>query len=285
MKYGIIDIGSNSVRLMVAQDGKTIFKRVTVTKLADKLSLTGNLNDQAIQRTAKAVSDFYFYAKSLEINEIYAFATAAVRQAENREQFLLAVNRLCGLKIHIIAEQNEAYLGAIGALGKNDGGVIDVGGASSEIIVMQSGEIIYAKSLNVGAVKLTDSFNDNLSKLNAFLDLKLKEFGDIPKINFFGIGGTATTISAILQELCPYDPNKTHGYFVGYKQIKALSTRLINMTIDERKQLKGLQPERAEIIASGCVLLTKILEYIGVDGFTVSEADNLEGYYLTVVKK
>ena len=147
MKYGVIDIGSNSVRLMISVDGKTIDKYVKTTRLAENMEADNNLQIDSIERTACAVSFFVDKAKEVGADKIYIFATAAVRQAKNKQVFLSQVKDLTSIDVDVIQGELEAKLGAMGALNGCDGGIIDVGGASSEVMVIKNGEkTVYGKA-------------------------------------------------------------------------------------------------------------------------------------------
>jgi exopolyphosphatase/guanosine-5'-triphosphate,3'-diphosphate pyrophosphatase len=144
-KYAVIDIGSNSVRLMTLADGKVLYKTLETTRLGEGIAARPVLNGQAILRTATAVKNFYDRAIGEGADGVYAFATAAVRSAENREAFLDAVKALCPLAVEIVSGEEEAKLGVLGALGVRDGSIVDVGGASTEITVQKDGKIVYEK--------------------------------------------------------------------------------------------------------------------------------------------
>ena len=139
MKYAVIDIGSNSVRLMMSDGKKTIYKTVKTTQLAEGMGEDNILQPFAIERTAQAVSFFNKRAKGDGADAVYVFATAAVRRAVNGNEFLNEVKRLCGIEVDVVSGEFEAELGLIGALNGEDGGVVDVGGASSEVVVMSGG--------------------------------------------------------------------------------------------------------------------------------------------------
>lgn len=284
MRYGVIDVGSNSVRLMVNEDGKTVYKKAKITRLAQGLAGNLMLNEESIERTVTAVDEFKFQAQEDCVDKIFVFATAGVRQAKNGLSFVNRVKDVCSLKVDVISGEQEAVIGAMGVLGDKDGAIIDVGGASSEITVISGGKVVYAKSLDIGAVKLTDEFHDDKDKLFNFLQTKLKEYGNVPISEFYGIGGTATSIAAILQELEPYDSEKVHGYKITVSTLEKLCDRLMNMSEEERAKLKGLQKGREKIIATGSALLLAIAKYLNIDKITVSESDNLEGY-LTVKRR
>ncbi len=284
--YAVIDIGSNSVRLMMSENLRTLYKKVNITHLAQGQS-DGVLTDEAISRTANAVCEFVDYAKSQNADGIFIFATAAVRRAKNKNDFIDLVNARCQITVDVISGETEAELGALGALGGADGGVIDIGGASTEITVYENGGKAYSKSLYVGTVSLNDACGQNESRINSFIDGVIKDYGDIPKSNFKGIGGTATSISAVMQELEPYDPTKADGFVIEKGELVKLKDRVFNMTLKERIELKGLQAKRAPVFAGGVLILLKIMDYLKVDSIAVSESDNLEGYlkYKTTYEK
>lgn len=282
-KIGVIDIGSNSVRLMIRENGETLYKKIKITRLAEGLC-GGNsvLNADAIERTAEAVSAFYGLAEAEGASKVYAFATAAVRRAENGKEFTDAVKASCGAEIDVIDGDTEAEIGYLGALGGCDGGIIDIGGASTEIIVVKGNVPVYCKSLDIGSVRVFTACGQNKTATEKFAESVISGYGDVPHTDFYGIGGTATAIAAIAQELDPYDPKKVDGYKLIKTQVKNIADKLFSMTVAERKKIKGLQPERAEVIAGGAWILYAVMDKIGAEYITVSEKDNLEGY---LVKK
>ena len=142
-KFAVIDIGSNSVRLMFVADGKVLYKTLQTTRLGEGLAEKPLLKAEAIERSALAVSDFYNRAITEGAEKVLCFATAAVRTAENRQLFLDRVSALCGLTVEVISGEEEAEIGILGALGNKDGGVIDIGGASTEIVVKKDGALLY----------------------------------------------------------------------------------------------------------------------------------------------
>ncbi len=284
-KVGVIDVGSNSVRLMLSKDGIAIFKKVQVTRLAEGLADKSVLTESAITRTANAVRDFYRLALQNGAKKVYAFATAAVRQSENGKAFTDRVEELCGLKVDVIDGETEAEIGYMGALQGADGGIIDVGGASTEITVVKNCLPVYGKSLNIGSVRVTTACGQAEEKAVEFIADAVKEYGEVPSSNFYGIGGTATTLVAIAEELEIYDPAKVDGYKLTRQKVSELTKKLYGLSVEERQKLKGLQPERAEVIAGGSAILSAVMEMLNVDYITVSEKDNLEGYLIKKVKK
>lgn len=279
MKYAVIDIGSNSVRLMMSNGLTTFLKHVKITKLAGGIK-DGILDSDAIKRTVDAVSFFVEKAKNENVDKTLIYATAAVRLAKNRQVFIDKIKDTCGICVDVISGDMEAYLGALGALNGTDGGIIDVGGASSEISVFINKSINYSKSLNIGAVTITDRCGQDKESALKFSNEIIEQYGKVPTCKFYAIGGTATTVSALLQELEPYDSAKVHNSFISKTDLTLLIEKLYSLSIEERKKLKGLQPDRAEVIAGGCAILLNIFNHLNLDEIIVSESDNLEGYLL-----
>ena len=277
MKYAVIDIGSNSVRLMISNDGVSGNKDVITTKLAEGMC-GGYLEMGAMQRTVAAISFLCEKAKDCLVDKLYVFATAAVRKAKNRNEFLLEVKNKCDVDVDVVSGELEGKLGYVGARSGKDGGIIDVGGASTEVSVVAGGVQLYVKSVDVGAVSVKDFCGQDKIKAEAFLLSQVDEYGEVPKSEFYAIGGTATSVAAILQDLEPYDPQKVDGFIISKEQLISLKDKLYVLSIEERKRLKGLRAERAEVIASGVAILCAVIEKLGVDKITVSEKDNLEGY-------
>jgi exopolyphosphatase/guanosine-5'-triphosphate,3'-diphosphate pyrophosphatase len=278
MKYGVIDIGSNSVRLMISDGVRTLYKTNKVTKLAEGVANDAILSSKAINRTVDAIKTFYDLAFSCPVDEIYIFATAAVRQSKNRQEFIDKVYNSCGVNLTVLSADEEAFVGALGATLNGTGGVIDVGGASSEVIVMKGGEVQYSKSLPIGCVKLYDMFLDKQNEIDAFLSKILLEYGTVPNSEFYAIGGTATSIASMLLELKEYDKDLVNGYKIDLVNVNKLLKKLGEMKLEERRKIVGLQPERAEVIFSGVYLIKMIMEYLNLSVVTVSESDNLEGF-------
>ena len=277
MLYGVIDVGSNSVRLMISNGLETISKKVKTTRLAEGMS-NGYLTANVINKTATAVCEFVSMAKEQAVDEIYIFATAAVRVAVNSKEFLDKVYSLCKMRVDVVSGELEAQLGLLGALSGKDGGIVDVGGASSEVAVIKSGKNVYSKSIKLGAVSLKDTCGQDYLSSKKFVIDKISEYGKVLPSDFYAIGGTATSIASIFLECEPYDPKKINGFKISAKDLSSLTLKLYKMSVQERQKLKGLQPERAEVIAGGALILLEIMNKIGVDYVTVSESDNLEGY-------
>lgn len=285
MKICAIDTGSNSVRLLMWADGRSLYKKIETTRLGEGLAATGRISEAAMRRTALAIGKFADEARAQGADRIYVFATAAARRAENGAKFVRLVEQTCGLETDVLSGEEEARLGFIGALGGKDGGIIDVGGASSEVTVGRGGKILYAKSLDLGAVRLTEMCGGDAEKTRNVISSRLCIYGEIPKTEMTAIGGTATSIVALEKKLTVYDPRAVHGTVLTAKCIFGWADKLLHMTQEERLALPGMDPRRADILGSGALLLAMIAEYAGADKVTVSEADNLEGYIAVKIKE
>ena len=283
MTRAVIDIGSNSVRLMVAEDGKTLYKKLAVTRLGAGKDEKGNLSAVSIERAVFAVKDFVDIARKENSADIFAFATAAVRTAANGKDLTDKIKNVCGISVDIVSGEKEAELGVLGALGGKDGGIVDVGGASTEIAVFKGGKIIYSKSLNIGAVNLTEKFGQDSKEISLFVSEKIKEYGNVPRADFYIIGGTAVTLAIVDKGLKKYDPAETDGHIVFAEKLKSIVKILSEQSPKEREVVSGVDKQRADIICSGAIIFYELIKYLGVNSFTVSESDNAEGYlrYIT----
>lgn len=278
-KYAVIDIGSNSVRLMTLADGKVLYKTLETTRLGEGIAVRPVLQKQAIARTASAVCAFYERARSEGAEEVFAFATAAVRSAENREEFLSAVEALCSLRVEVVSGDEEARLGILGALGAQDGSIVDVGGASTEITVQKDGKIVYAKSVNVGVVRLKDGCGRGRTALESACRQAVGEFGNVPFVPpVYAIGGTATTLGAVKTKMREYDGVRLTGTRVTAAEMRTLADRLCTMDEEEIRRLDGMHPKRADVIGGGAVLLAELMETLKLPEILISDSDNLEGY-------
>ena len=222
---------------------------------------------------------FYQKAQQEGAETIVAFATAAVRSAENGQEFTDRVKELCGLSVEVISGEEEAEIGILGALGGADGGVIDIGGASTEIVVKDKGKIVYKKSVNIGVVRLKDKCGRDKDALINEAKKAAKEFGVIPANGALnGIGGTATTIAAQILRLETYQSEKITGAKISLAQIQAMADKLLKMSIEEIAALPCMPKGRADVLTGGAVLLATLMEELKINTLIASDADNLEGY-------
>ncbi len=279
MKIAAIDIGSNSVRLLMWADGKTLYKKMKTTRLGEGLNFSPRLSENACERTAQAVADFVNAAREEGAEHICAFATAAVRSSVNPSLFTDKVREKCGLEVDVIDGAKEAEIGLAGAFGDSDGGIIDVGGASTEVIVRSGGEIIYSKSVNIGTVRILDAAGRNEAAIACFVNKKTEEYGGetFPQVNFCAVGGTASRLAAIKHGIKQYDSGVTEGTALSAEEVRALSKGLINASVEDIRA-NTICGASADLIGGGAYLMYAVMKKFGISSVTVSEHDNLEGY-------
>ena len=278
-KFAVIDIGSNSVRLMLVADGKVLYKALNTTRLGEGLANSTRLNGAALERTAQAVSAFFEQAKKEGAQKVLSFATAAARSAENGQEFVDRIKQLCGLQVEIISGEEEAEIGVLGALGNADGGIIDVGGASTEIIVKKGGQAVYKKSVNIGVVRLKDQCGRDFTALERETEGAVALFGDVPvDTDFYAIGGTATTIAAQSLGLETYESDKVTGAVITIKELRVLAGKFKEKSVEEIAKLPCMPKGREDVITGGIVWMLTIMEKLGIDRIIASDKDNLEGY-------
>ena len=281
MKCAVIDVGSNSVRYaVITPDTVIATKKLNGTVLADGLFFSGKLSDAAMERTADAIAVFCENAKREKADEIYVFATEAVRAASNGSEFVKLVYERTGIAVDVIDGASEAQIGFAGAVSdtKSPVTVFDIGGASSEIICGENGKIIFEKSSPIGCVRLRDGAGGSREKAEKLIADRLPD--KLPKTNkAIGIGGTATALGAM--SVCPekYDPFKVHASTVTAEFLRKIADRFFG---GENLQIAypSLTDSRAKIIGYGALAAIKILKLSGLNEFTVSERDNIEGYYM-----
>ena len=301
-KRAYIDIGTNSVRMMTLSSDSVdcidAVKYMNTTRIGRGVDKNRKLSEEGIRETLEALRQFKEDALKAGADEIKVIGTSALRDAENREEFLEIVKTDLGLKVDVISGDEEARLGFLGVSKGLKGHikeddyilVVDIGGGSTELIVGRNGEIEYAKSIDIGAVRLSDKFvtTDPVSLLeqqaiadHIRISLKevLKGVESYPIKGLIGIGGTITTIGSIALEMKDYDRKKIHNYYVPLETIYAINKKLLNQKIESRKAVVGLQPKRADIIPYGLMILHQILLSLEMGGISISEYDNLEGLH------
>ena len=293
---GIIDIGTNSCRLFIAElentsEGKKIkrelVKDVEIVKLGEGVNKTHNLNPNAIKRTLDCLKKYKEKASSYGVENIRAFATSAVRDAENREIFLQEVSKL-GIKIECISGKTEATLNFLGnsLVFKDRILVVDIGGGSTEFTLGKDKTIDFIQSINIGAVRATEKFfSDNdyseekIEKCRSWIRKNLEILKTIKDRDFklIGVAGTATTQISVRDKMEIYDSSKVHMATLTLDELKENLSLFLSKNFEERKNIIGLEEKRADVIIAGTLILLTILEELNQDKIIISESDNLSG--------
>lgn len=294
-RYSVIDMGSNSIRLLNAEvvdkKIKRSSKKLIMTRLGKNVDKTKMLSSKSVADSVFAVESFLQDIEKSNSKLVDIIATSAVRDAKNSFELLRKIKKKFNIDVNVISGEHEAYLGYLGVLAgiekltKNII-IIDIGGGSTEIIIGNNSEILYSKSVNMGAVRFTEKFiNSDIPTLKEVEKLVLEVKSelnfldwDIDNIDMcVGIGGTATTIAAIDLEMDEYNRDMIHGYDLKIESINNINKYLSNISLEERKKIRGLEPKRADIIFAGSVILEVILNELKFDKITISDYDNLEG--------
>lgn len=277
----VIDIGSNSVRLALDRGLKVNPKLLNTTCLAEGLAKTGRLSDAAMDRTLAAIVEFANKARAEHAENIYIFATEAVRSAANGGEFRSAVEKAVSLPVKVISGNTEARLGLLGAIPEDAHGeitVIDIGGASVEVVRGDKNKLTYARSLPLGVVRLRDIAGDNRADIEKYVSEHITDFGFVSGFEGVAIGGTATSLAAMDLRQTVYDASAVHGHVLSVRAIDNLIEEIFS-SADRRKDFPVLAEKRARVIGHGAIMLRALVEYLGLeDGVTVSEHDNVEGF-------
>lgn len=297
MKSAFIDIGTNSIRLLIVDEDIELVrckKEVITTRIGAGVDQNKRLSEKGMNDTVEALKQFVELLETDGIKACKVIATSAVRDSSNRDEFVTRVLNDTGLAVEVISGEEEAELGFLGLVEKRNPEetilAIDIGGGSTELILGSKEKIERGVSIDIGAVRLTDRFvttdpiaeseiRDMLACIDEKIESQLASF-NIDVIDcVIGIGGTITTMAAMKQEMTEYDRKAIHNSVVTVEDLKGIRKSLMSKTIKERQLIKGLQPKRADIILSGQLILERVMHRIGQTDIVISEFDNLEGAY------
>jgi exopolyphosphatase/guanosine-5'-triphosphate,3'-diphosphate pyrophosphatase len=302
VRVAVLDLGSNSTRLLIADvtDGRVaeVERTTRITRLAQGVDATGRLADEAIERVFGVLADYRAAVDHHGAEKVVAVATSAVRDAMNGDEFRATVHERYGFELRILSGDEEARLTFMGATAARPPGgdptlVIDIGGGSTELVIGVPGEEpAFHVSTQAGAVRQTErhihSDPPDAKELTALADevraiLTGSVSEDLRRRTATGIAvaGTATTLAAVEQELDPYDPERVHGYRLELAAAERILAKLAALPEEDRRRVTGLHPDRAPTICAGLVILIEALRAFGLDHVETSEADILHGVALS----
>lgn len=305
-RYAAIDIGTNTVRLLVGeargrQGFRPAHEEQVITRLGEGLLPAKRLRPEPIQRTVAVLQRFARTARRLGAREIAATATSAVREAENRREFLDAAKQDAGLEVRVIEGDEEARLTLLGVrclLREWPGAaaVMDVGGGSTEFILSEDGTPGRLVSTGLGVVKLTERFlrhdppaAEEIAALEAAVADRLGRLGqempDLAGRVLVGTAGTVTTLAMLDLRLPRYDGRRVNGHRMAPGRMRALQQWLGGMTIADRKALPGLEPGRADVIVAGASLVAVAMETLLAPVLVVSDGGLREGILLDLLAR
>jgi len=282
MRVGVVDLGTNSTRLLVADvDGEEVeevSRRTTITRLGEGVDERRKLLPLPIARVRNVLSDYRRELEELGAERVLAIGTSALRDAENGEAFLGEIEWSYGFATRLLSGEEEAALTRRGvANGRTlNGGtlVLDVGGGSTELITADR-----QTSLDVGSVRLTERHLHRDPPARDELEAAARTVRDaLPPLraeDAIGVAGTVTTLAAL--ELGGYDPERVHGHRLSRKAVELQLERLASLPLAERQELPGLEPERAPVIVGGAIVVREVLDRYGLEVLEASERDLLHG--------
>lgn len=306
-RYAAIDIGTVTCRMLVVDVGESGLHELTreyaITNLGEGVDATGELKPEAIDRVVRAIDGFLAVRDSLSTSDhpvirTVAVATSAARDARNAADFAACL-RERGIELSVIPGAREAALSFSGASIDFSGErlmVVDVGGGSTEVVMGTGGaEPVCAHSFNVGCRRVTEKFlasdppaPEELARARAWIREQMaswfadqaKEAADLERV--VAVAGTATTVVSIRDRMETYDSSRVHKARVSRQELLEVYERLAALPLSARKNVVGLDPKRAPVMVAGLLILLEVLDFAGIDAFTVSETDILHGITLAV---
>ncbi len=287
-----IDIGSNSIRLIIAEVENNkikniIYQEKATTRLAANINKTGILAEEPFNKSINVLAGFRKALNKYNVEKIKTVATSAVREAANGKEFINAAKN-SGIEISIISGKEEGILEYLGVCSGFDAGrqplILDVGGGSSEIIYMQDNNELHTESHKIGVVKMADMFDfqksstEILEKCSAYIKEFFKDVTIPNNIqNFIATAGTATTLAAIDMEMTEYDYNKVNGYKITKEKVIEILNKVYSTPYNKRLEIKGMDKGREDLIIPGILIILEILKKTNLNIITVSDFGLREG--------
>ncbi len=300
LKTAIIDIGSNTIRLVLYKydknEGLHEFGNIkTVARLRNHIESDGEMSEAGIQLLASTLNSFKKIIEDYEVTDIKAVATAAIRQAKNKNRIITRMKKETGIKIELLSEEEEAYFGFLAVAHSMDtpsAVTIDIGGGSTEITLFTDKKLQKSYSFPFGTVSLKQNFVSgdliNESERKNLREFIKKQFSSIPwikDINYpiIAIGGSARNVAHVHQHRIDYPISGVHQYEVVRDDLELLSNFLGKMTLEQLKQLDGLSSDRADIIGLALDVFLVLMEVVGTNLFQISKKGLREGVIINRV--
>jgi exopolyphosphatase/guanosine-5'-triphosphate,3'-diphosphate pyrophosphatase len=280
LKVGVVDIGTNSMRLLITSPGGEIGRWVRVTGLGRGVDKTGVLSDDGMERSMAAFAEFGHHLDTEQVGVRKAIATSASRDATNREEFFDQVETAIGVRPTLISGDDEARYAFRGAVGDTGDGTLvsDIGGGSTEFVSASD-----SISVDIGSVRLTDRILGthpiSRSRLENARSHVRELFAGVAfqPVEVIGVAGTWTSLSAITLKLDEYDPEVVHGSVVSRADLSTAVDYLAAMSLPDVEKIPSLDRKRAPVIVAGAIVAEQVLSHLGVDRAKISERDTLDG--------
>jgi exopolyphosphatase / guanosine-5'-triphosphate,3'-diphosphate pyrophosphatase len=297
MRVAAIDIGTNSVLLLVAEVTArgliALDERATVTRLGQGVDKSRVIGDAAIERTNACLAEYAQRIKELGATRVTVAGTSALRDATGGERVKTFVESRLGTAVRVLSGRDEAVLTFRGAVSGLETAVdssslvaFDVGGGSTEIVqgVLASGtpsnvDLKYAESFDIGSVRLTERYitTDPPSPLEMAAATSAAEaaFAGVPDLARdsapIGIAGTITTLAALSVGMASYDGSRVHGMTMSFPEVERIVLELSHRPLAERRHMAGLHPGRADVIVAGGIVVLAVLRRLGASAMRVSD--------------
>jgi exopolyphosphatase/guanosine-5'-triphosphate,3'-diphosphate pyrophosphatase len=300
VRVAVIDIGTNSTRLLIADvDGTRVDeveRRTTVTNMGRGVDHTNLICSDAVEDVCSVIADYKARYEEMGAERVMAIATSAVRDAVNGEAFIAELRERFGLDARLLTGEEEAHLTYLGATAHRPDAdptlVFDIGGGSTELILGSGREVAFHASLQVGTIRQSErhltadppdakELEDLAADIRHLIEDAVAGHPGAHPVRAIAVAGTPTSLAAIDQELEPYDPDRVHGYRLGLWSIQRMLSRLSCLPLAERLRVPGLHPGRAPTIVAGTVILVQVMRAFGLQEVEVSELDILQGSALS----
>ncbi|MEX1038205.1 MAG: exopolyphosphatase [Acidimicrobiia bacterium] len=282
LNVGVVDIGTNSIRLLITSLQAEVGRWVEVTGLGHGVDRTGMLSESAVAATLDVFAGFGSLMDRYDVRRRKAIATSASRDAANRDEFFVSAGDLLGVMPTLITGAEEAFYAFTGATrsmaDRSRVVVSDIGGGSTEFVTSET-----SASVDVGSVRLTDRIlvdrPSTASQIEKAAQHVRELFAGVPAGNgdAIGVAGTWTSLAAVSLQLPDYDRASVHGHQLDRRDLELLVHTLSGMTIEETASIPALDPRRAPVILAGAVIAREVLHHLDMDEIKVSERDTLDG--------
>ena len=295
-RVAAIDCGTNSIRLLIADitggNFKEVLRTMEIVRLGQGVDQNKSFHPDAIARTLSAVEKFAQLIASKGVEKIRFCATSATRDASNRDLFTNGVKKILGVEVEVIPGEQEATLSFIGAtkeLSQSDGPflVVDIGGGSTEF-VFGSEKVEFAKSVNIGCVRMSERHLNlqpptraQIAEAIIDIDLAITQAAKVVPISqaksLVAVAGTATTVAAAALKLAEYDRYLIHLSRISAPSVHQVAAMFQSMNKDQIAALGYMHPGRVDVITAGALVLSRIMAATGASEFIASESDILDG--------
>jgi len=294
-RIGIIDLGSNTARLVIvdmfAENHYMVVDELKESvRLGQDMDRDGFLKPQRIAETIKTLKMFKRLCDTSKVDRIIAVGTAAVRRAKNQRSFLDEIQVSCNITIRVLSEEEEAllvYRGVINSMDIPKGIILEVGGGSTKIIYYNRRNVLGFASLPFGAVTLTDIFaneptpEQSALRVEEFFTEQLKRIPWLkevdPEAQMIGVGGSFRNLFKIRKLVCKYPMDLVHNYRLATEDFAGVYNMLKVLDVDKRKKIKGLSPARADIMPAAMAIVNSFVSYMNIDTFTIGACGLREG--------